>query len=159
MRTAHRRMLVLCLLALVLLGTTVGCTQTRVRSMSESVNEGASQRFAELDPDERQRLEEFLEGEIQTVYTSDTGLARVYGQVANLGEESFDAVQFELVAELKASARSDEQTLVESSTFSESVGDFVVERLGPGDIETFDVQTSVRPGDTKVLRVRVKGVR
>lgn len=138
---------------------TTGCTEMRMRSLSTAETDSASIRFEPLERAEREELDAVLEGEILTVYTSDTGLARVYGQVANFGERPYAAVQFEIVAEIKASSRSGEQGLVEQSEVTEPVAVFVIEGMSPGDIETFDVQTTVRPGDTRSLRVQVKGVR
>ena len=159
MRLKSLKIALVVITALVALVAATGCTDLRMRSLSATEAESGSVRFEALDRAEREQLDAILEGEILTVYTSDTGLARVYGQVANFGEKRFEAVQFEIVADIKASSRSDQQGLVERSEVKEAVATFVIEGMSPGDIETFDVQTIVRPGDTRSLHVQVKGVR
>lgn len=145
-----------CLIAAALLS---GCTDMRLRSLGGGDPETSSMSFEELSSEERMQLDQVLEGEIQTVYASDTGLARVYGQVANFSEVSYDAVKFEVVATLKAASESDETALAEDSEVTRVVGTFIVTDFAAGDIDTFDVQTAIRAGDTSDLQTRVAGVR
>jgi len=136
-----------------------GCTDLRLRSLAPTGGEAQSSAFEELTREQQVALSEVLEGEIQTVYASDTGLARVYGQVANFGDEIYGAVQFQVVADLKVQGDASNDALSEDSQVSQVVGTFVVADLAPGDIQTFDVQTTVRTGEARALRVQVSGVR
>ncbi|MDZ4168961.1 MAG: hypothetical protein U1E26_04815, partial [Coriobacteriia bacterium] len=106
----------------------------------------------ELSRDERQALAEVLVGEVQTVYPSDAGLARVFGQVANLGDVTYPAIRFDVVARVSGDSDSGSESM-------RSVGSFVVEGgLAPGDIKPFDVQTTASMGDVKNLIVVVSAL-
>ena len=137
-----------------------GCSEARLRTLGSTESAPSSAlHFEELPTEELIRLGHILEGEIQTVYPSDTGLVRVYGQVANLGEESFEAVQFDVVADLKGGTQTADANIAEDSRVRRTVASFVVAPMRPGDMEPFEVQTTVKPGEFRTLQVRVSGVR
>lgn len=137
-------------LALGTLGTT-GCASIRTRQMisaEEKTQALNTTGLKEVGPKEAKKLAEVLTGEVQTVYPSDNGLARVFGQVANLGETPYKRVRFDLVAVLNEQSS--------DATQEKVVGTFVIENgLKPGQIEPFDVQTAASMGDVKNLEVRV----
>ena len=159
MRTRTSRALTVGLTCLIAGGLLTGCTEARLRVIGNSAQESAALRFTELSSQEQMQFEQVLEGEIQTVYASDTGLARVYGQVANFSDTSYEAVQFDVVAVMRAASRADDGTLADNSEVTQVIGTFVVQGFAAGDIEPFDVQTTVPAGDTRSMRVRVSGVR
>jgi len=154
-----RRPLVVAACACSMILVLSGCTDLRLRSLTPSTGEAQPSAFEELTREQQMALSEVLEGEVQTVYASDTGLARVYGQVANFGDEVYAAVQFQVVADLKVEGDAGSGAVSEDSQVSRVVGTFVVADLAPGDIENFDVQTTVKTGEARALRVEVSGVR
>lgn len=156
---AITRTLIVGLTCLIAGGLLSGCTEMRLRALGDSAQDTAAIRFNELSAEEQAELEQVLEGEVQTVYSSDTGLARVYGQVANFGEASYDAVRFDVVAVMRSAPKSEEGALAENYEVQRVIGTFVVRDLAPGDIETFDVQTTAQAGDTRTMSIRVSGVR
>jgi hypothetical protein len=96
-----------------------------------------------LSAKEAAKLADVLTGEVQSVYPSDIGLARVFGQVANLGDKDYSRVKFNVVVE----AGEDQAP--------EVVGTFTVSDMPPGAIKPFDIQTSSPMGDIKTLKVVV----
>ncbi len=132
-----------------------GCarvTSQRVLASQQSSVRTASGELRQLEPKEADELGAVLTGEIQAVYPSDTGLARVYGQVANLGKEAYAEVRFNIVARQDHGGSEGESTKVVAS-FTVGGG------FAPGDIESFDVQTSARMGDVENLAVTVDALR
>lgn len=126
----------------------VGCVNPKVElatSKSESGDASKKYTFEDLSSKEQMDYAETLVGEVQNVYASDTGLARVFGQAANLGPDEFKAVRFEIRAET-GKEESDEGA-------RRVVGFVVAESLAPGDIEPFDVQTTAAMGDVENLRL------
>lgn len=123
------------------------CTQAKVARVTSAGPEHSGA-MKELSPEERKKLSAVLEGEVQTVYASDTGLARVSGQVANLGQKPFSRVRFEIVATLDAGGDDSE---------SRTIATFDVTDLEPGDIRPFDVQTTAETGGVEQFTTRVRG--
>lgn len=134
---------------------TTGCASAQSRlimgAQEAETPEVKSSNLRELSLSERQALAETLTGEIQTVYPSDAGLARAYGQVANLGTESYERVRFDIVARISGGSEAGESM--------KSVGTFEIQGgLTPGDIKPFDVQTTASMGDVKNLVVMVSAL-
>lgn len=131
--------------------STAGCASINSKRVMAAVDTRTAPSTAELkDLSETQKMElaDILTGEIQTVYPSDSGLARVYGQVANLGQKPYSVIRFDIVAKL-GSAEQDSDNLKVVGTFTVDDG------LKPGEIKPFDVQTTATMGDVKNLVVRV----
>ncbi len=134
------------LISTAMLGT--GCVNPRVELATSKADTGDAAKgysFKDLSSKEQMDYAEVLVGEVQNVYASDTGLARVFGQAANLGADEFKAVKFEIRAET-GKEDSDEGA-------RRVVGFVVAESLSPGDIEPFDVQTTAAMGDVDNLRL------
>jgi hypothetical protein len=134
--------------------TTTGCASLNVNRLKASKASGTSAEsvpLKELSTEQSKALAAILTGEVHTVYPTDTGLARVYGQVANLGQTPYAGVRFDLVS-----------TDTNSETDGESlsvVGSFEIDGgLQPGDIKPFDVQTSEPIGNVKSLKVVVSAI-
>ncbi|MBI5232026.1 MAG: hypothetical protein HY876_07680 [Coriobacteriales bacterium] len=129
-----------------------GCASYKTsRLLSAEEQEAAANQVKtrQLGPDEVAKLEKVLVGEIQSVYAADNGMARVFGQVANLGQKPYAAVTFEIVAVVDKGDQSSTNT----------VATFTVRDLEPGSLKPFDVQTAAGMGDTNQLRVEVSGIR
>lgn len=110
--------------------------QSRLKSQTDSG-------LKELSSKEAAKLADVLTGEVQSVYPSDIGLARVFGQVANLGDKDYSRVRFNVVVEAG------------ENQAPEVVGTFMVDGMSPGTIKPFDIQTSSPMGDIKTLKVVV----
>lgn len=117
------------------------------RLSAQSANE-----WRKLTAAEVREFSDVLTGEIHTVYPSDNVLARVYGQVGNLGDRSYSAVRFDVVARPDSKDGKQVQERV-VGTFSVDGG------FRPGDVKPFDVQTTASMGDVKDLVVVVSAVR
>lgn len=131
-----------------------GCAQVtsqRVIASQERARAADTAGMKELRPADAMKLAKVLTGEVHTVYPADNGLARVYGQVANLGEKPYQKVKFNIVATVGGKAQGNQTTKI--------VGTIVLdEGLKPGDIKPFDVQTAATMGDVKNLVVVVGGL-
>lgn len=120
----------------------------RIQTSQETISE-PSANIKEFAATEKEAVADVLVGEVHTVYPNASGLARVFGQVANLGETPYAKVRFDLVSE---------ETNSETDGVTRTiVGSFVTADLNPGDIEPFDAQTSAPMGDVKTLKVVVYG--
>ena len=143
------------LAGIVLLVPMTGCAgleSRRLMSAQDSAGSFDRSTLRELKPEELQKISKDLTGEIQTVYTADNGLARVFGQVANLTQTPYTAVEFNVVSTAVNSETDGKTTKV--------VGTFVIEQgLRPGQIESFDIQTTAPMGDVKSLKVVAAAVR
>lgn len=128
-----------------------GCADHRVQRIAQEQMQQSTGAGKEVSAEQRAELAQSLEGEIHSVYASDIGLARVYGQVANLGDQPFADVEFEVIA--------DNEDSEGQASVTEAVATFVVPQLAPGQVETFEVQTTARMGDFRRLEVRVKDAR
>lgn len=154
--TAHNHLIALSLIIPLTFGAVAiqGCAPLatrRIQSVQDATSAAPSADVEELSADEKSALAQVLVGEVHTVYPTDSGLARVFGQVANLGETPYATVRFDLVSE---------ETNTETDGVTKTVvGSFVANDLGPGDIEPFDVQTAAPMGDVKTLRVVVYGAK
>lgn len=134
--------------ATLAIGMLSGCTELKVYRLANDSGDQSAKAPVQLSDEQRMELRAALEGEIQTVYPSDIGLARVFGQVANLGDKPYTNVEFEVLASSGSSDGDSQRT--------EPVASFVVPALAPGQIEAFEVQTTARMGDFRQLEVVVK---
>jgi hypothetical protein len=127
-----------------------GCGQIateRIYSNQSRLKTETDSSLKALSSKEAAKLADALTGEVQSVYPSDIGLARVFGQVANLGDEDYSRVKFNVVVEAG------------ENQAPQVVGAFSVDDMSPGTIKPFDIQTSLPMGDIKSLKVVVAALR
>jgi hypothetical protein len=139
------RVAVLLLLTAAALSQT-GCGQIatqRIYTNQSKLKSQTDSGLKALSAKEAAKLADVLTGEVQSVYPSDIGLARVFGQVANLGDETYARVKFNVVVEAG------------ENQAPQVVGNFTVDDMSPGTIKPFDIQTSSPIGDVKTLKVVV----
>jgi hypothetical protein len=137
-----------------MLFTTTGCTSPnalRLKTPQASSTSAETISLKRLSAEQAAALAPILTGEVHTVYPTDTGLARVYGQVANLGQTPYAGVRFDLVS-IDTNSETDGESLSVVGSFEIDGG------LQPGDIKPFDVQTSEPIGSVKSLKVVVSAI-
>lgn len=143
------------LVGIALLPLVTGCSGLESRRLMNAQDSASSfdrSTLRELTPAEVKKISKDLTGEIQTVYPADNGLARVFGQVANLTQSPYTAVEFNVVSTVVNPETDGKTTKV--------VGSIVIEKgLRPGQIEPFDIQTTAPMGDVKTLKVVAAAVR
>lgn len=127
-----------------------GCSSLKVQSLTPEADVPTGE-LKRLTEKERGHLSKDLVAEIQSIEGDPLELARVFGQVANLGKKSYEEAQFELIVESSDS----EGTKVESKR----IGTFTLQNVKPGSLQPFEVQSTLRPGDIKKLKVLVYAVR
>lgn len=143
-----RRPLIVLATATFMLGASLsgGCASQQVSLALKDSEAGANAStysYEELSAAEQAILAESVVGEIQSVYESGTGLMRVYGQAANLSDEPFMSIRFDVVIEVGDG----------DSVSQERVATFTVDDLQPGGLKPFDVQTPIPTGSAKNLKV------
>lgn len=131
-------------------GALAGCADPAGGGSDGTLNAGAVAQQVPLSKEQREDLGDVLVVDIISVYPSDAGLGRVYGQVTNLGEAPFSAAEFELVAEKSGTEK--------SSTTFRPVGMVRVTGLEPGKSVTFDVIGTVGVEEMQQLRADLVAV-
>lgn len=140
-----------CMLAVsALVASATGCSSVKVRLL-ESGQETSSSGFKRLSEKERNELGKTVVAEVQSIQGEPLELARVFGQVANLGNTPYAEAQFEVVA-----VGSDSEG---SKSESKRVALFVTKDVNPGTLQPFEVQTTIQTGAIGELKVLIYAIK